>query len=257
MNEKHFEFGQNWSEYSKLIEDEKFEAAKTAITGLLAPENWKNKSVLDIGSGSGIHSAAISTLGVARLVSVDYDINSVNTTIATLDRFGSGNIEREIFQDDILNSKIDERFDIVYSWGVLHHTGSMWDAISNASKLVKPDGHFIIAIYKKTTFCGTWKKIKKRYTYSPRAAQKAMEAFFYFFYLPTRLVGRKNVRGMNWWVDVKDWIGGYPYESASTEEIVKFVEDKGFKLVLNKQIHPKLGGFFSTGCEEYVFQRTT
>ena len=60
---------------------------------------------------------------------------------------------------------IKQNFDIVYCWGVLHHTGNMWKAIDNSTEFVSDTGLYYISIYVKNRFCGVWAKIKKTYTY--------------------------------------------------------------------------------------------
>tara|TARA_B100000674_G_C37068090_1_gene570335 strand:+ start:83 stop:307 length:225 start_codon:yes stop_codon:yes gene_type:complete len=60
-------------------------------------------------------------------------------------------------------------------------------------------------------------------------------------------------RGMNLYYDAIDWLGGYPYESASKDEILNMVGDK-FKLLNSYSTSYKIG-LLGTGCAEYVFQR--
>jgi 2-polyprenyl-6-hydroxyphenyl methylase/3-demethylubiquinone-9 3-methyltransferase len=246
-----FQFGENWSSYSKLIDDD---AVAQAVSGLsrLLPQGLDpaGRSFLDIGSGSGIHAVAASRLGFFPILAVDYDPNSVVTTKKTAADSGAS---VEAYRDDILNSTITEQFDVVYSWGVLHHTGDMQSAIAKAKSLVKPGGTLIIAIYTKTKFCGMWKGIKRLYCVSPPPVQKAMALGFYGTLSTGQLIrGRKALtRGMDRWHDSVDWLGGYPYESASADE-VKSMVGQGFDLVQSFNTTPGLG-LFGTGCGEYVF----
>ncbi len=252
-----FEFGQNWSEFSKKINETEVQQAIEGLEKLL-PENFniKNKSFLDIGSGSGLHSVAAAKMGFSNITCTDYDHNSVATTKKNAEKFGvQGSITA--FRDDILNSELKETFDVVYSWGVLHHTGHMWDAIEAAAKQVKKGGVFVIAIYTKTQFCGLWKVIKKVYCRAPKFIQKIM-GYFYHFIRSFRQVlngeifkSYKNERGMNRFYDSIDWLGGYPYESARKEEVVSFLE-KDFKLIESFRTQAGLG-LLGTGCAEYVF----
>ena len=129
MSETRFEFGKNWSEYSESIDDSRIEIAIQELSTLLP--DLKGKTFLDIGSGSGLHSLAALRLGASKIVAIDYDLDSVNTTKAVLKRFAPEQ-SWEVFQGDILNPSIEGDFDVVYSWGVLHHTGNMWRAIENA-----------------------------------------------------------------------------------------------------------------------------
>ncbi len=65
----------------------------------------------------------------------------------------------------------------------------------------------------------------------------------------------KSSRGMNFHNDVHDWLGGYPYESATPQEVQSKVCAMGFERVADYPLAPGLG-LFGTGCAEYVFRRT-
>ena len=154
-------------------------------------------------------------------------------------------------------------FDIVYSWGVLHHSGDMWKAIRIASSMVTDNGLFVLAIYTKTRCCTAWKYIKRFYSKSPQFIQKLCRGIykllFYFKLLctgnsPLQYIRNYSQRGMNFHTDVHDWIGGYPYQSATPEEILSFMNQLDFKPI--KYPETKICfGFFGTGCVEYVFQK--
>jgi 2-polyprenyl-6-hydroxyphenyl methylase/3-demethylubiquinone-9 3-methyltransferase len=64
----------------------------------------------------------------------------------------------------------------------------------------------------------------------------------------------KGTRGMRWKTDIIDWLGGYPYESASLDEIRSFVERLGFRLEYSYKTKPEIG-VFGSGCAEYRFLR--
>ena len=59
---------------------------------------------------------------------------------------------------------------------------------------------------------------------------------------------------MSWWYDLIDWLGGYPYESASPEEVVRFLEVRGFRLVRSFGTKAPFD-LFGSCCAEYVFER--
>lgn len=63
-------------------------------------------------------------------------------------------------------------FDIVYSWGVLHHTGAMWKALENALIPVAPGGQLFIAIYNdQGTHSRRWRAVKRFYNRTPPAVR--------------------------------------------------------------------------------------
>ena len=89
---------------------------------------------LDVGCGSGLHSPAALTAGAKRIVSFDLDSDSVETSRRLWELVGKPK-NWVICQGSILDHEFVttlEPADIVYSWGVLHHTGDMWTALRYA-----------------------------------------------------------------------------------------------------------------------------
>lgn len=257
----HFEFGKNWDDYSRLIDAEAIAEAERGVLKLVPAEAIKGASWLDIGSGSGLHSLAAARLGARTITAVDIDKDSVATTRKVLAAHGvkADVLERSVFELGELGE-----FDIVYSWGVLHHTGAMWRAVQSAAEHVRPGGLFVIALYQKTPMCGAWTVEKRLYTAAGEPVRKAMRAVYKsLFKLALRFTGRspsgyesnyKSSRGMNWDHDIHDWLGGYPYESSTPAETRDFVTKLGFEPVVIGDLHPGRG-LFGTGCAEYVFRK--
>lgn len=262
-----YEFGQNWAEYAKDISSVHLSKAKEDFARLFDGIDLKGKSFVDIGSGSGVHALSALRLGVSSLTAVDIDRNSNITTGKTLEENWKDDNYR-IINASILDGKTleNETFDIVYSWGVLHHTGDMWSAIENAAQKVKKDGVFALAIYKKSPFCGAWKVEKKIYSSLPKLLQYPFDWLYGLAQILGLLVSGKNPaqyirtyrekRGMKWMTDIRDWLGGYPYESASPDEIKSFLEPKGFELISEFNTRPcPAFGILGSGCAEYVFKK--
>ena len=248
-----YDFGEQWDEYSKRITDDDLANAKKALAELIPPLlNPEGKSFLDIGCGSGIHTVAATRLGFSSVTATDYYDGSVRAAKSLATLYGA---KIDVFQDDILNTKINGTFDVVYSWGVLHHTGNMVGAIHKAKALVAPNGLFIISIYLRTPLCKFWKIEKQVYTRLPRAVQSVMDYAFRGLAIALKAVDERmeKARGMDWRVGCRDWLGGYPYESATPSEVVASVGD-GFSLVAS--YHTKAGhGILGTRCAEYVYKR--
>lgn len=252
-----FDFGQNWKDFSvKSLDQQKFDDACKSIADLLPKSAIEGRDILDIGCGSGIFATAFLALGANSVVGTDINQKSIETALANKDRFLSGIKDRnklQFFVDDILNSNIgNKKFGIVYSWGVLHHTGNMKRAISHASNFVSEGGSLVIAIYNKHWSSKAWLLIKYFYNISPDFLKKF---FIYLFtpiiYIAKFLVTRKNPlskeRGMDFYYDIIDWIGGYPYEYASVAEVTDLIEKNRFSLL--KVIQAGV----PTGCNEFVF----
>ena len=249
-----FNFGENWQNFSSgSLDDAKFAEAVKSLSTLIGKDSLINKTFLDIGCGSGIFSIAASHLGVRKVVGIDISKESIDTSKANKNKFASQNniefIHKSIFDEDVAGLG---KFDIVYSWGVLHHTGKMWEAIDNASKLVDDKSILTIAIYNKHWSSGAWGQIKRIYNWMPMFGKKIMIWLFYLVIALAKFIksGKnpfKKRRGMNFYYDVVDWIGGYPYEYATKDEIIKYLEARGFRCI--KSTQPPM----PTGCNEFVF----
>ncbi|HYY59119.1 MAG TPA: class I SAM-dependent methyltransferase, partial [Pyrinomonadaceae bacterium] len=132
--ELRFEFGRNWRRFLSTLDEERILEAERSLRLMLEAETLDGKSFLDIGSGSGLFSLAARRLG-ARVHSFDYDAESVACAQELKQRFFAGDADWTIERGSVLDSDYVKRlgqFDIVYSWGVLHHTGAMWRALENA-----------------------------------------------------------------------------------------------------------------------------
>lgn len=270
--EERFAFGQNWSDFiSQHLNADRLAEAKRSLVNFAGLENIKDKTFLDIGCGSGIFSLAAIELGASKVLSFDYDLDSVQCCQRIKEEFAADSnwhIEQGSILDQAYLDQLGD-FDFVYSWGVLHHTGSMWQAIENSANLVSQDGNLYIAIYNKSDGFSffpdgrlgnskLWEIEKKIYVNLPRFFQWIIDSFamsaMVVVYLLTlknpfaKIKEHKELRGMSWAIDIKDWLGGYPYEYASTEEIFKFLKPKGFKLE-NLISHNGLR------CNEFLFSR--
>lgn len=253
-----FGFGKNWQRYISGLSRRNIDDAIASLKELLGSDDLKGKSFLDIGCGSGIFSLTAHLLG-ARVFSFDYDYDSMictrNLLTSQLGRIDE--TKCAVSRGDILDSdfcKSIGKFDIVYAWGVLHHTGDMWKAVDNSCGLVKGSGLFAVAIYNKTLTSPAWRTIKYIYNISPGVIKKMLVYFFTpLIYIAKYLVtGRnplKKERGMDFFIDVIDWLGGYPYEYAASDEMIRYIEKKGFKALKVKK------GKTPIACNEFLFQK--
>jgi 2-polyprenyl-3-methyl-5-hydroxy-6-metoxy-1,4-benzoquinol methylase len=259
--ESHFEFGKNWKDYAATIDRDRIDAAVMGL-GKLFPEGLAGKTFLDIGCGSGLHSLAALSLGAKSVLATDIDENSVSTTRQVLSRTSKERWEARVISIFDMSPEQMGPFDVVYSWGVLHHTGAMWRAIEAATKMVKPGGQFALAIYAKTPLDAAWKLEKRIYSKGSNATQWLLRQTFVAALLsaqalrgrnPMALLSSTKARGMNFFHDVHDWLGGYPYETASGDDLHDRICSMGFSEERSFRI-PDSIGLFGSGCNEFVFR---
>jgi 2-polyprenyl-6-hydroxyphenyl methylase/3-demethylubiquinone-9 3-methyltransferase len=262
--ESHFAFGKNWASYAALIGEPQIEEAIKGLLKLVPVEEFKGRSFLDIGCGSGLHALAASRLGVSGIMAVDIDPNSVAASRSVLSRNGAQipwHVETMSVFD--LDAARHGTFDIVYSWGVLHHTGNMWEAVDKAASMVAPKGLLVIALYRKTHMDPFWKFEKRLYTHAPRTIQGLVRAGYMaarrLAMLATGRSFRKYVasyrssRGMDFYHDVHDWLGGYPYETTLAPQVEAKLANLGFKAE-RVFARPMSSGILGSGCDEYVYR---
>lgn len=261
-----FAFGRNWRRFLGVVDERRIELAEQSLTETLEKAMLDGLTFLDIGCGSGLFSLAAARLGASRVHSFDYDPNSVACARELKARYlpeaPHWTIERGSVLDANYLSEL-RQWDIVYSWGVLHHTGQMWQALDNVTRLVAPGGSLYISIYndqgRRSTF---WIGVKKFYNRAAVVRPVLIGGFGLYLVVRgliadvvrLRLPFRRYrydgpPRGMSAVHDWVDWLGGYPFEVAKPERVFDWVRARGFTLVRLTTV----GG--SIGCNEFVFRR--
>ncbi|SIR28362.1 2-polyprenyl-6-hydroxyphenyl methylase / 3-demethylubiquinone-9 3-methyltransferase [Aromatoleum tolulyticum] len=259
-----FAFGENWSRFLEVLDEDRIREAQRSLQDMLGMQRLDGLSFLDVGSGSGLFSLAAWRLG-ARVRSFDYDPRSVATTREMRRRYGRDDESWVVEEGSVLDRAYLGglgQFDIVYSWGVLHHTGSMWEAMANVAPLVAHCGRLFIALYNDQDLVSRfWGRVKRLYCSGWPGRMVVVPVFFAFF-AGAGLVGDllrhrnpvlryseyRRKRGMSLTHDWIDWLGGYPYETAKPGDVFDFFCGRGFTL-------RKLVTRASLGCNEFVFAR--
>lgn len=265
-----FAFGKNWQNYVLSLNEEKIHNAKRSLQNFLGLQSLRGKRFLDAGSGSGLFSLVARQLG-AKVVSFDVDEESVNCTKGLKNRFYPTDRKWEIKKGSLLNNKFVStlgKFDIVYCWGVAHHTGKMHEALANIAPLCPKNGLLYLAIYNDQGRKSIkWEKIKFHYNQLPKSVQ-LIYALRYVFAFEFRNFAHSLIklnikeylglwkdydkssgRGMSRWNDYVDWIGGYPFEVAKPEVIFDLYRSRGYELLKIKTCGGGLGN------NEYLFKK--
>jgi len=247
-NSRQFSFGANWQAYLKDLSDTQIQIARKDIENWLGIGAIADKRVVDIGSGSGLHSMAFHRLGTRELLSFDVDEKSVTATRSLWKACGEPDnwtCEHGSILDDALIQKLrDPGFDVVYSWGVLHHTGAMWNAMGNAIDLIAPGGLFIVALYVKGPNYQRDLALKTKFNRASTLGKKVIfwrhiirQSLKLLLYRQPREIKKlvfsrhyEHRRGMNNFIDTIDWLGGLPYEVASAAEVVAFTRKRNLVL---------------------------
>jgi len=262
-----FAFGDNWRRFLESITEDRILRAEASLRRMLEVQDLQGKTFLDIGCGSGLFSLAARRLG-ASVHSFDYDPQSVACTRKLRERYFPRDTGWTVEQGSVLATSYLGglgRFDIVYSWGVLHHTGAMWQALENAAGRVADGGKLFIAIYNdQGKISHRWRAVKRSFNRLPPNLRflVTIPVLIHLYWRRTfkdllrlrpfeswRNEGKE--RGMSPWWDLVDWVGGYPFEVAKPEAILDFYVSRGF--TLKRMV--TCGG--SLGCNEFIFVRVS
>lgn len=285
-----FSFGRNWKRFIEYVANEQIlNRAINSLRKYFGEDfDFSDKVFLDIGCGSGLFSVAALQLGCKRVISLDVDINSIEATKMVGEKFKPQNKENwQIFEGSILDSwlvdklkkELDNQNIILYSWGVLHHTGNLKLAMQNAMNILSSGGggdkYAYIALYNKTEASSWWLN-KKMYYNQTNIVMKIFMVCFYTLFLTFEDIrkGRgwnmyDKDRGMYKITDVIDWLGGLPYEPIANDEVIEIWEKDGFLCLKNtptryyKPIYPKSKIYrlfvylkvVGLGCNEFLFKK--
>jgi 2-polyprenyl-6-hydroxyphenyl methylase/3-demethylubiquinone-9 3-methyltransferase len=259
-----FGFGRNWSRFLRVLNEPRVEEAEGSLARMLLADRLTGRTFLDIGSGSGLSSLAAFRLGAARVHSFDYDSESVACTAEVRRRFASNARTWTVERGDVLDPGYLATlgtWDVVYSWGVLHHTGDLWAAVTGAASCVGTEGTLLLALYNdQGAMSRFWTAVKRTYQRGAAARAVILATFIPIFairgFVGDLVRGERvwkrytaGARGMSAAHDWIDWLGGYPFQVAKPEEVVQHCDALGFRLRRMRTVGGRLGN------NEFTFQR--
>lgn len=266
--EDRFAFGENWLSFLSTVDAASISEAEHGLRRLFPNDELRNRRFLDIGCGSGLSMLAAHRLGALTVAGIDIDPRSVSAASQLLAKHAAPG-SWSVRQQSVFDIPQDQNgsYEIVHSWGVLHHTGNMWQAIARCAALIAPGGLFALALYRRTPLCSFWTAEKKFYAAASAPWQAAVRSIYKSAYFVGLLAKGRNpvdyvknyrsARGMDWHHDVHDWLGGYPYESTAPKEIEAFLNQYGFAIERVFEHPAAAKGLFGSHCDEYVARKTS
>ena len=252
--EGQFSFGQNWQQFVHRGRLSMYGLLSSVreVRGFFGTAGLQGLRVLDLGCGSGLSSLAFRLLG-AHVVSADVQEESLEAAKSMKSVFiphvpGRNDEDhawtfKKLSALDAWSLAAIQPFDVVYTWGVLHHTGDVWQAVHNAQLPLADDGLLIVAVYAEEFYDEKENIImmKQFYRNASVKQQEHLDIAVGLFWLRPLLHSGKNpfevlrnfseMRGMEFWTDVRDWLGGWPTEFISTSAMLSFARRMGLHCI--------------------------
>jgi SAM-dependent methyltransferase len=134
-------FGYEWAKYNEIRPD--YETQFRRWTPFFQPSDWQDKSVLDVGCGTGRNSLWPLNYGAESVVAIDVDVQSLDVARRNLAPFKNASV----LQRSAYEIGFENHFDIAFSIGVIHHLEDPQLALAQMVNSVKEGGNVLIWVY--------------------------------------------------------------------------------------------------------------
>lgn len=134
-------FGYEWDAYAEILPEHEEQFRRWTVH--LEPQDWLDKSFLDVGCGMGRNSLWPITYGACEGCAVDIDERSLEAARHNLARFPAV----EVVRSSAYDLPFADRFDIAFAIGVIHHLEDPQRALQRMARAVKPGGRVLIWVY--------------------------------------------------------------------------------------------------------------
>ena len=200
--------------------------------------------ILDAGCGTGVCSLALAERA-NQVLAVDMSLQSLKTAVELAHKIGRHNIEFK--QASVLDLPFaSESFDLVYSWGVIHHTPSPIRALDELVRVLAPGGLLVLAAYRKTRLTVIHEIARKFCLRLPPLLRKPVVKFVAIpIGIVAQLLGLKELRDDNLSLEskIEDWLFVPEKHFFSFQEMRDLLEQHH---LVFKLIQEKTGRFKST-----------
>lgn len=188
------------------------------LNKLIGRDNIENKIVLDAGCGTGIAAISFKKLGANKVIGIDISKKSLLTAKKLAEEAG---VKLKFITGDLLNLPLKGNFDIIHSFGALHHTGDTKGAFANLINLLGENGQFYLALYWRTRLTFLHQFIRKILRLLPESAWEPISKFITKF-----MVGKKKTqRGFDGYGEALDWLCVPHRDHYRPEEIKKWFKE--------------------------------
>ncbi|MFL5733738.1 MAG: class I SAM-dependent methyltransferase [Chloroflexia bacterium] len=199
---------------------------------------------LDGGCGTGVCSLALSEMA-DEVVGFDLSSGSLGTARDLAKRLGKTNIQFE--QGSLLNIPLaSESFDLVWSWGVIHHTVDPIKALDELVRVLQPGGTLVLAVYLKTPLTFVHEAIRHVCLRIPRSRRKPiLRAFARLTRLAERVGFKPRARNDNPTIEslIEDWYFVPEKHFFTIKEMRALFLQRGLTCEV---VYPQTGRFKST-----------